>query len=55
MNAFAPQSSPEDEKLERELRDFEVVGPRPDLKDRIRAEAAKLGVEPVAAEPAKKD
>ena len=54
MNAFAPQSSPEDEKLERELREFKVVGPRPDLKDRIRAEAAKLGVEPVAAEPAKK-
>ncbi|MFT5468189.1 MAG: hypothetical protein ACI8UO_003297 [Verrucomicrobiales bacterium] len=45
MNAIAPQPSSEDEKLERELRDFEVVGPRPGLKERIRAEAAELGVE----------
>lgn len=36
--------------MERELRQFEIVGPRPELKDRIRAAAAELGVAPAKPE-----
>lgn len=49
MNAISPQPSPEDEALERELRQFELVAPSARLKNRIRAAAADLGLESEAA------
>ena len=51
MTAFAPQPSPEEDALERELREFNIAGPRPGLKARIRARADELGIEPPVTEP----
>jgi len=45
MNSPEPELTPDDRKLERELRGLEPEGPSDGLKARIRAAAADLGVE----------